>query len=105
MMIAFIIWTIVALVFFCIGISARKSKTAVGFFTFVKPPKVKDIKRYNRAVSTMWIVGDIVFELMGVPFLLLKQNSAGYLLITIGMLFWVIILMIVYMKIEAKYKQ
>lgn len=36
MVIAFIIWSIVAALFLGIGISCRKSNEAVGFFTFVK---------------------------------------------------------------------
>lgn len=51
--IAFIVWTIVALFFVGIAISARKSKEPVGFFTGVKPPEVTDVKAYNRAVSTL----------------------------------------------------
>lgn len=42
MVLAFIIWSIVAIIFMLIGISAWKSKQEVGFFTFSKPPKMKD---------------------------------------------------------------
>lgn len=40
MVVGFIIWSIVAIIFMIIGISAWKSKQEVGFFTFSKPPKV-----------------------------------------------------------------
>ena len=40
MIIAFVIWSIVAALFLAIGIGIRKSKNAVGFFTGVKPPEV-----------------------------------------------------------------
>lgn len=105
MIIAFIIWTVVAFGFLMIGITARKSKEAIGFFTFVKPPKVKDIKRYNRSVSTLWFVFTVIFELMGVPLLFVKQNSAVVLLMVIGLMLLVIATMIVYTRIEIKYKQ
>ena len=62
MIIAFIIWSIVAAVFFGIGISCRRSSEAVGFFTFVKPPIVDDIRHYNNAVSVLWFVAASVFE-------------------------------------------
>ena len=55
MIIAFGIWTIAAFVFAGIGISAGKSKKPVGFFTTVEPPKVTDVKKYNHAVSLLWI--------------------------------------------------
>ena len=42
--IAFVIWSIVALVFVALSIMCYKSKEPVGFFTGVKPPEVTDVK-------------------------------------------------------------
>ena len=81
MIIAFIIWTLTALIFVAIGISSRIAKKPAGFFSGVKPPKVTDIKGYNRAVSIVWFVGAILLELMGVPLLFLEQNSAYFIFI------------------------
>ena len=47
MVVGFIIWSIVVIIFMLIGISAWKSKQEVGFFTFAKPPKMKDVVKYN----------------------------------------------------------
>ena len=43
-MIGLIIWSIVAIIFVEIGISAYKSEKAVGFFTFAEPHIVNDEK-------------------------------------------------------------
>lgn len=51
-MIAFMIWSIVAVIFLGMGISCQKSGEAVGFFTFVKPPAVNDIRKYNHAICS-----------------------------------------------------
>ena len=48
--IGFAVWSMAALIFVGIGISSRKSVEPVGFFSNVKPPKVKDVKQYNKAV-------------------------------------------------------
>ncbi len=104
MIIAFIIWSIVALLFFGIGIVGRKSKEAVGFFTFVKPPEVTDINKYNHSVSVLWIIVAVIFEIMGVPFLFLEQNSLMFIFVIFGVAALIMGMMIVYLKIEAKYK-
>lgn len=56
MIIGFIIWNIVTAIFFGIGASCRKSDEAAGFFTFARPPEVKNIKLYNKAMSVLWFV-------------------------------------------------
>lgn len=105
MVIAFVIWSIVAAVFLAIGISEWKSKEAVGFFTFVKPPEVTDVRGYNHSVAVLWMAAAVIMELMGAPFLFLEQNSPAYMIVVIGMLLLVIGMMIAYTQIEAKYKK
>jgi len=105
MIIAFIIWTLVALFYVGIGITSYKAKEPVGFFAGVKAPEVTDIKAYNKAVSTLWFVWAILLEAMGVPFLFLKQNSPYYIFVMLFMLPWVISMVVVYLKIERKYKK
>ena len=51
MIIGFIIWSIVAIVFLAIGFSCRRSHEPAGFFTFVKPPAVKNVEEYNKENS------------------------------------------------------
>ena len=104
MLIAFIIWSIVAVLFFVIGIVGRKSKEAVGFFAFVKPPEVKDVNKYNHAVSALWIIAAVVLEIIGVPFLFLEQNSPYAILVIFGVVVLSIGMMIAYLRIESKYK-
>ncbi len=105
MIIGFVIWSIVAIIFLCIGINCRKSNEAVGFFSFVEPPTVKDIAGYNNRVAILWFVAAGVLELMGIPILFLKQNSPLFILIIIAVVILVIIMMVIYLKIEAKYKK
>lgn len=104
MIIAFGIWSIVALIFLGIGIVSCKSQEAVGFFTFAKPPVVKDVRKYNCAVSRIWIVFAIILELLGVPFLFLEQNSPLVFLSVFGVVGLIIGIIIAYIKVEDKYK-
>ena len=105
MIIAFIIWTLTALIFVAIGVSSRIAKEAVGFFTGVKPPEVTDVKAYNRAVSNLWFIVAMAFELMGVPFLFLEQNSPYFIFIMLFTMPLVIGMAIAYLQIERKYKK
>lgn len=105
MIIAFFIWSIVAAIFLGIGISCRKSSEAVGFFTFVKPPVVDDIRHYNNAVSVLWIVAAVVLEMMGVPFLFLEQNSPVFILLVFAVIILIIVMILTYIMIEEKYKR
>ncbi|SHK52149.1 hypothetical protein [Hespellia stercorisuis] len=104
MIIAFVIWSIVAVLFLGIGISGWKSKEAVGFFTFVKPPVVTDTNKYNRSVSMLWIIAAVILEIIGIPCLFLEQNSPMYIPMIFGVMALVIGMMIVYLRIQSKYK-
>ena len=105
MIIGFIIWSVVAFIFLGIGIRCRRSKEAVGFFTGCKPLAIKDVKRYNRAVSRLWFVSAGIYELVGVPLMFLEQNSLLFVPIIFAVVFGMIAMMVVYLKIEAKYKK
>lgn len=105
MAVGFVIWSICAAVFLGIGISCRRSKEAVGFFTFVKPPAVKDVKQYNNAVSKLWIVAAGVLELIGIPLLFLEQNSGFFVLVVFAVVLLLIAMMVLYLRIEAKYRR
>ena len=80
--------------FFVIGVVDLKSKKPVGFFTGVKPPKITDVKNYNKAVAMLWFVTGIVFELIGVPFLYLKQNSPAFVFVMLATVVLVIVMMV-----------
>ena len=105
MIIGFIIWSIVTIIFIAIGISCRKEKEPVGFFTGCKPPAIEDVKNYNRAVSNLWFVSAGVYEVLGVPLLFLEQNSAGFIPVIFAVMAGVIGMIAAYLKIENKYKK
>ena len=104
MIIAFVIDSIVAVIFLAIGVSAWKAKEAVGFFTFVNPPKVKDVRQYNHAVAKLWFAAAVIFEILGISMLWLEQNSPQIIFIILGVVILSIAMMVVYTRIEAKYK-
>ena len=103
MKIAFIIWSIASLLFVWIGYTCRKANTPIGFYTFEEAPKVNNVKAYNKEVSNLWFVLAIVFEITGLPFLFLKQNSPFFILMIFPIVFGLIIMMIKYNKIVEKY--
>ena len=76
MIAAFVIWSLVSAVILGIGIRTWRAKQPVAFFPGVKPAEVTDVRGYNHAVAAIWFAYAAVFELMGVPLLLLRQNSA-----------------------------
>ncbi len=92
------------MLFLAIGISGWKSKEAVGFFTFVKPPAVTDINKYNRSVAMLWIIAAVIFEITGVPLLFSEQNSPMVIPVIFGAVALMIGMMIVYFRIQEKYK-
>ncbi len=105
MIFGFVIWSVVFLALLGIGIWAWKSEKAVAFYTGTKPPKVTDVRKYNRSVAILWFVYAGLFELLGLPFLFLKQNAAGFLWAVLGVVAISIGLMIVYNRILRKYDQ
>lgn len=61
MLIAFILWSIIAAVFLAAGIYCRRTRKPVGFYTHAEPPAVKDAAPYNKAVASLWFVSAAVF--------------------------------------------
>ncbi len=103
MIIGFVVWSLCSAIFFGIGVSAWIAKKPVGFFTGVKAPDVKDMKKYNHSVAALWFVYAILFEICGIPLLFLEQNSAGFVPVIFGVVVITIALVIVYLQIEKKY--
>ena len=102
MLIGFIIWSIVALIFVGIGISAWRAKEPVGFFTGAEPPTVKNMVKYNHAVSILWFAYAVLLEIFGLPLLFLKQNSPGFIISILGTVSISIGLAVAYSFILAK---
>ena len=103
MIVAFLIWTLCALLFIACGIYCRNAKKAVGFFTFTQPPKVKDAKNYNKAVSNLWLACGVLFEIPGILFLFIHQNSPLAILIILPSVWICIGLLVGYSRILGKY--
>ena len=101
----FVIWSAIALLLVGIGVWCLLSKKAVGFFAGVEPPKVTDVRKYNRAAACLWFVYAVLFELLGIPLLFLSQNAAAFLLPVLGTAVLSIGLMIAYNRILNKYQQ
>ncbi len=104
MILGFAVCSGVAAVFLWIAVSAWRSEEPVGFFTGVKPPKVREVKKYNHAVAGIWIATAVVTEAMGVLFCFFEQNSPAFLAVVFVAPVFLIGMMIVYTRIEAKYK-
>ncbi|MBR3311202.1 MAG: hypothetical protein IKG15_05165 [Solobacterium sp.] len=103
MIIAFLIWTVLAVIFLCIGIYCRSSRKPVGFWANSQPPKIRDVQKYNYEMSRLWMVYALLFECTGIPFLFLKQNSPVFIIPVLANVFLAIGIMAVYGKIESKY--
>lgn len=104
MVIGFIIWSVAALLFVGIGIYIWNAKKAVGLWANVQAPIVKDFKKFNKANAILMFIYAGLFEILGIPFLFLKQNSAGFVPIIIGVVALSIALMIAASKVEDKYR-
>lgn len=105
MKIAFIIWSIIAIIFFIMGLIERKSERPAGFWANAKVPEIENIPEYNNAVAKIWFVFAVVLELLGLPLLFIKQNSPIIMFLVIGMMFLIIVIMGVYTKVEDKYRK
>ncbi|SFA79942.1 hypothetical protein SAMN05216249_102202 [Acetitomaculum ruminis DSM 5522] len=105
MIFGFIIWTIVSLIFLGIAFVSWKAKEPVGFFTGVEAPEVIDTVKYNHSVAILWLIYGVLLELLGLPLLFLKQNSAGFVFSIIGVVLLCLLLVVAYLKIANKYKK
>ena len=84
MWIAFVIWGGIGLVLCGIGVSAWRSEKPAGFYAGIKPPEVRDVRGYNRAVAVLWFAYAALFVLLGLPFLLEVRNKAWLILPILG---------------------
>lgn len=100
----FIIWSTVGLLIVGIGIHAFFSRKAVGFWANVNVGKIKEVRKYNRAVGKLFIAYGVVFILLGTP-MLRGQNAALIILSMLGVMIETITVMVIYtLKIAGKYK-
>lgn len=104
MAVGFGIWSACAVLMIGIGAWSRNAKKAAGFWANAEAPEVTDIKNYNRAVSRIWFVSGVLFEMLGLPMLSGGQNNPVVMLSVVGSMFLVIGMMIAYMRVENKYR-
>lgn len=102
---AFMIWMCISVLFFIFGIRTWKAEKPVTFFTFQDPVKVREIKKYNHAVAKLWFTLAVLFGMVGVPFLFLKQNSPYFFFISLIVPIISIGIMIAYSFIQSKYSK
>lgn len=102
---AFVIWSVVAVLLIIMGIAALCSKKPVGFWSNARPFEVTDVKKYNAAVGKLFIAFGIVSILLGIP--LLAEETTAFIIISIlGVMAEAIIAMVVYVTvIEKKYRK
>lgn len=106
-MLAFMIWTLLGVIFVLYGIYAicSKKEVAFGFWANAETFPVRDVKSYNRAVGKLWVVFGIVLVLLGLP-LLDGQNSPYVIISILGIMLEAIAAMAVYVTvIERKYRK
>lgn len=102
-MFAFGIWLLGSGFFALMGVAACVSKKAVRFWNISQQIQVSDVRKYNKAVAKMWFVFAVLFAALGLP-VLAGQNSAWSVISILGGMFWAVALMIVYTRIEKKYR-
>lgn len=103
-MVAFIIWSLVGVLFIGLGISNFYAKHVVGFWSNIPAPEIEDMKHFNRAVGWMWIIFGILMIVFGIP-LLSGQNSPYVFLSVAGVVIEIIAIMIIYTRIVIKYQR
>lgn len=96
-------WLLGCSVFVLFGTIAWNARQAVRFWNISQQIQVSNIKKYNHAVAKMWFVFALLLAVTGMP-LLTGQNSAWIVVTILGTMFLAIALMVVYIKIEKKYR-
>ncbi len=98
-LIGFLIYFIVSLLMIGIGVSQRKSKTPVGFYSGEKPPDEKtlsDVSLWNKRHGTMWILYGIMLMLSYLTGVLIGEDSPWCLILLLGGAILPLIVMIWY---------
>lgn len=101
----FIMWCVFGIMFLCLAVFAWFSKNPVGFWANADVCEVRDVKKYNHALSGLFAIFGIVTIALGIP-LLMGQNSVWVLFSVMGVMMETIIAMAVYtLVIEKKYRR
>ena len=104
MLVAFCIWELIGCGMIVFGVICRRLRRPVGFWANAPAPKVADVRGYNRAVGTLWVIFGVLFALLGAGFAG-GEGSPWVLLTVLGSFFWMIALLLSYqLAIAPKYK-
>ncbi len=102
---AFLIWTIVGIIFILGGLMCFYSKNPKGFWSNIKTFEVTDVKAYNKALGKLWIVYGAITILLGLP-ILAGEGSPLIVISIVGMMAEAIFAMVIYViAIEPKYRK
>ncbi len=104
-MIGFIVWSAVALFLLLLAALTWRAKKPAGFFAGIRPPKIRDVRRYNRALALLWVGYALLFELLGLPFLFLHRNKALMAVPLLGIPMLTLALVAAYHVILSRYEK
>lgn len=104
-MIAYIIWASLGGLLAIMGIITIFLNKPASFWANFKSIEPKAYKEYNLRVGLIWIGFGIYLALIGLPFLLMEDNKLAFLIPILGIVIGVIAVMVIYSKIELKFKQ
>lgn len=105
MLMKLMICSIPTFIFLMLGVNARKETKAVCFFNFTKRPIVDDVKRFNLAISNLWIVAACILELAYVFALFCITDSSVFVFMTFAEIVLILGVVASYFKIQKKYKK
>ena len=97
MLFGFGIYAAVALVMIGIGISQRRSRTPVAFYTGEEPPqeaKLTDVREWNRKHGNLWIGYGVVILLSYIVGMVIDSDvwhiafSCGGVILPLGVMIW-----------------
>ena len=93
-----------AILFYAIGIYAKRCKKPMSFWTWstVQEYEITDVKGYNRANSIMWKLYSLWYFFAGVAEI--WSSALFAIILTLGCTLGIFILVITYKKIYKKYK-
>ena len=105
MMTKSIICSIPSIIFLMISVNAHKETKAVCFFNFTKRPIVDDVKRFNLAISNLWIAAACIMELVCIFTLFCIPDSSVFVFMTFAEIVLILGVVASYFKIQKKYKK
>ena len=101
-----VIFGLVALIMFGIGISQLRSKDPVGFYTGEKPPekeRLSDVNAWNKKHGMMWVIYGGCIVCSWVCSALIGNNLYSVIPLVVGVLIPIVIMIICHHRLVKKY--